>query len=83
MKNNLNLKFLIVLILASSIISCTPDDTPDFELGRYEYAGIDNKTFRFFRVENGGVFREVSAKKTGVGAIAALDFCGEDAFGLL
>lgn len=61
--------------------SCTPD-TPDFELGRYEYAGIDNKTFRFFRVENGGTFREVSAKKTGVGEIAAVPFCDEDAFGV-
>lgn len=68
---------IAVIIL---ITSCTPD-TPDFELGRYTYAGIDNKIFRFFRVENGGVFREVSAKKTGVGEIAALPFCDEDAFG--
>lgn len=78
-KQNLLPLFIGLLLLGAA--SCTPDDTPDFELGRYEYAGIDNKTFRFFRVENGGAFREVSAKKTGVGAIAALDFCGEDAFG--
>lgn len=76
MQKNLYLVFVGLII----ILSCTPD-TPDFELGRYEYAGIDNKTFRFFRVENGGIFREVSAKKTGIGAIAAAPFCDEDAFG--
>lgn len=70
----------LVLGIAVGLTSCTPD-TPDFELGRYTYAGIDNKTFRFFRVENGGAFREVSAKKTGVGAIGAVPFCDEDAFG--
>ena len=77
-KQNILQLFIGLALLAA--ISCTPD-TPDFELGRYTYAGIDNKTFRFFRVENGGAFREVSAKKTGIGAIAAVPFCDEDAFG--
>ena len=72
---------VLLASIALSIWACNGDDTPDFELGRYTYAGIDNKTFRFFRVENGGVFREVSAKKTGIGAIAAVPFCDEDAFG--
>lgn len=76
-QNILQLFIGLVLLVAAS---CTPD-TPDFELGRYTYAGIDNKTFRFFRVENGGAFREVSAKKTGIGAIGAVPFCDEGAFG--
>lgn len=74
--------FLILFCLILGIWACTNDDTPDFELGRYEYAGIDNKTFRFFRVENGGAFREVSAKKTGIGEIAVVPFCDEFAFGV-
>ena len=57
-------------------------DTPDFELGRYEYAGIDNKTFRFFRVENGRVYREVAAPKVGIGEILDLPFCDEDRYGI-
>lgn len=77
-KQNILQLFIGLALLTAA--SCTPD-TPDFELGRYTYAGIDNKTFRFFRVENGGVFREVSAKKTGIGAIRAVPFCDEDAFG--
>lgn len=78
-KQNILQLFIGLSLLAAT--SCTPD-TPDFELGRYTYAGIDNKTFRFFRVENGGAFREVSAKKTGIGAIGAVPFCDEDAFGV-
>jgi len=77
------MKYLLFLSLFALILaqmSCE-SDTPDFELGRYEYAGIDNKTFRFFRVETGGAFREVSAKKTGIGTIGALPFCDEDTFG--
>jgi hypothetical protein len=73
--------FLILFCLTLGIWACTNDDTPDFELGRYEYAGIDNKTFRFFRVETGGAFREVSGKKTGIGEIAVVPFCDEFAFG--
>jgi len=77
------MKYLLFLSLFALILaqmSCE-SDTPDFELGRYEYAGIDNKTFRFFRVETGGAFREVSAKKTGIGEIAVVPFCDEFAFG--
>ena len=71
---------LFLLLLCS--FACT-EDTPDFELGRYEYAGIDDKTFRFFRVETGWVFREVTPKQTGIGALREVEFCAEDWFGSL
>jgi hypothetical protein len=73
--------FLILFCLILGIWACTNDDTPDFELGRYEYAGIDNKTFRFFRVENGGVFREVNTRRTGIGYLQTIPFCDEDFLG--
>ena len=54
---------------------------PTLELGRYEYAGLDNKKFHFFRVEKGGTYREVDAKTTGIGEIQNLPFCDKDQFG--
>ncbi|AEE53678.1 hypothetical protein [Haliscomenobacter hydrossis] len=71
--------FTLLLGLTLGIWACTAgDDTPDFELGRYEYAGIDNKTFRFFRVENSGVYREVNTRRTGIGYLQTIPFCDED-----
>jgi hypothetical protein len=75
-------KILLLLGFIGYLVTYNFSCTPDFALGRYEYAGLDNKTSRFFRVENGGAFREVSAKKTGIGGIATVPFCDEDAFGL-
>lgn len=72
---------LLLASIAFSIWACNGDDTPDFELGRYEYAGIDNKTFRFFRVEAGGIFREVNTKRTGIGYLQTIPFCDEDFLG--
>lgn len=71
----------LMLGMALAFWTCTNNDTPDFELGRYEYAGIDNKTFRFFRVENGGVFREVNTRRTGIGYLGNIPFCDEDFLG--
>jgi hypothetical protein len=50
------MNFWNVLLLAGMVLNllqCAKNDMPAFALGRYEYAGIDNKTFRFFRVETG------------------------------
>ncbi|MDX2068905.1 MAG: hypothetical protein SFV55_10795 [Haliscomenobacter sp.] len=58
-----------------------PIAIPNLELGRYEYAGIDNKKFHFFRVENEGTYREVEARTTGIGEIQYLPFCDKDQFG--
>lgn len=72
MQHNKTTILLSLLLLCS--FACT-EDIPDFELGRYEYAGIDNKNWRFFRVENGGVYREVSTKATGIGSLKQLTLC--------
>ncbi|WP_373552846.1 hypothetical protein [Haliscomenobacter sp.] len=58
-----------------------PGTAPTLELGRYEYAGIDNKKFHFFRVEKDGTYREVDAKTTGIGEIQNRPFCDKDQFG--
>jgi len=79
MQHNKTTILLSLLLLCS--FACT-EDIPDFELGRYEYAGIDDsKSWRFFRVENNGVYREVTPKATGLGELKQISFCHEDLFG--
>lgn len=56
-------------------------NAPTLELGRYEYVGLDNKKFHFFRIEKGGTYREVEAKTTGIGEIQIMPFCDKDQFG--
>lgn len=77
------MRFSQILFLSLMLLigfSCDPD-TPDFELGRYEYAGFDNKTtYRFFRIESGNSFREVTPKKTGIGQVNEIPLCHEDLF---
>ncbi|MBK9491249.1 MAG: hypothetical protein IPO07_22520 [Haliscomenobacter sp.] len=68
--------FLSILLWISM-----PQASNRLELGRYEYAGIDNKTFRFFRVEKEGIYREIQANPTGIGEIQAMPFCDKDFFG--
>lgn len=67
--------FLMLLLIG---FSCDPD-VPDFELGRYEYMGFDKQpTYRFFRIESGNSFREVTPKKTGIGKVNEITLCHED-----
>jgi hypothetical protein len=72
---------LFISLFSIMVIIGNSNSNTDLELGRYEYAGIDNKTFHFFRVENGGTFREVSSSKTGIGEIQSTPFCDKDQFG--
>jgi hypothetical protein len=72
---------LFISLFSAVVIIGNSSSNTDLELGRYEYAGIDNKTFHFFRVENGGTFREVTASKTGIGEIQSMPFCDKDQFG--
>lgn len=71
---------LLLSLLLLFAFACT-EDIPDLELGRYEYAGIDgSKNWRFFRVENNGVYREVSTKATGLGELKQYSLCDENLF---
>lgn len=76
----LHVFFFSLFVIGMS--NCTlPDSTPNLELGLYEYAGIDNKTFRFYRKEANGQFREVIPKTTGIGILRPEYFCDEDLCG--
>jgi hypothetical protein len=55
-------KTVSLLAIISMLWTCNADETPELELGRYEYAGFDNTTFRFFRIENNNTYREVNPK---------------------
>lgn len=70
-----------ILAFFSILLWVANPGNPTLELGRYEYAGIDNKNFRFFRVEKDGTYREVQTKKTGIGEIQQVPFCDKDQFG--
>lgn len=71
---------LIIVLLLLCTFACT-EDIPDFELGRYEYAGIDDsQNWRFFRVENNGAYREVMPKATGLGELKQYSLCDENLF---
>lgn len=74
-----SIKILVSLSILSWFAISSP--SPDFEMGRYEYAGIDNKKFHFFRVEPHGEYREVQAKTTGIGEIETIPFCDKNQFG--
>jgi hypothetical protein len=73
------LHVLLFSLLVLGVSTCTlPDSTPNLELGLYEYAGIDNKTFHFYRKEANGQYREVIPKTTGIGILRPEYFCDED-----
>lgn len=70
-----------ILAVFSILLWIIQPQKPVLELGRYDYAGIDNKKFRFFRVEKDGIYREVQAKSTGIGELQHISFCDKDQFG--
>jgi hypothetical protein len=73
----------LYFLLLIGLFSCRKEDY-NFETGRYEYAGIDNKEVRFFRVEAGEQFRQVfPVKKTGFGELLTVPFCDEQLFASL
>lgn len=76
----LHVFFFSLFVIGMS--NCTSSNfTPNFELGRYEYAGIDNKTFHFYRKEASGKYREVIPKTTGIGILRPEYFCDENLCG--